>query len=271
VDTGGVAFTFSRNQPVFMNGALCVSQTGHVGGQGNYFGTIVHPSLYGPLFEADLGDQVVAIDNAGRALATSGSASWLYTGGSYIIIPGLGGSQAVAKAVNDSGEVVGHGLLAGPTPPQHAFVYQGGTTQDLNTLISPDSGWVLQDAVGVNDLGQIAGNGLHHGRQRAFILTPMGAAAVFPGNETPPSSMLAVPNPSSGSFEVRFARPLEAVANLAIYSVAGREVRDQKVPAGASEVKWDGRDTTGARVPTGAYYLRLSGGRVGITRVILVR
>ncbi len=44
--------------------------------------------------------------------------------------------------------------------------------RDLNDLIDPGSGWVLTGGVGINDLGQIAGNGIHNRLQRPFLLSP---------------------------------------------------------------------------------------------------
>lgn len=41
---------------------------------------------------------------------------------------------------------------------------------DLNSLIDPNSGWILQDATAINDNGQIAGFGLFNGQTRAFLL-----------------------------------------------------------------------------------------------------
>jgi len=55
----------------------------------------------------------------------------------------------------------------------HAFVYQGGRMQDLNELIPRSAGWTLEAARDINDRGQIVGYGQHHGRQRAFLLTPI--------------------------------------------------------------------------------------------------
>ena len=44
---------------------------------------------------------------------------------------------------------------------------------DLNSLTAPDSAWTLQDAVAINDAGQIACNGVNSGgQQRPFLLTP---------------------------------------------------------------------------------------------------
>lgn len=55
----------------------------------------------------------------------------------------------------------------------HAFLWQAGDKmRDLNDLIDPGSGWVLTGGVGINDLGQIAGNGIHNRLQRPFLLSP---------------------------------------------------------------------------------------------------
>jgi hypothetical protein len=45
--------------------------------------------------------------------------------------------------------------------------------KDLNDLISADSGWLLEIAHGINDVGQIAGVGTFNGLQQAFIATPV--------------------------------------------------------------------------------------------------
>ena len=57
---------------------------------------------------------------------------------------------------------------------EHAFVYRSGRMQDLNELIPRDSDWILENARGINDRGQIVGRGLHNGQERAFLLTPLG-------------------------------------------------------------------------------------------------
>jgi len=44
--------------------------------------------------------------------------------------------------------------------------------QDLNTLIRPNSGWVLNTATDVNVWGQIVGSGTRNGQAHGFILTP---------------------------------------------------------------------------------------------------
>jgi probable HAF family extracellular repeat protein len=55
---------------------------------------------------------------------------------------------------------------------KHAFLWTPGSGMvDLNTLIDRSSGWVLIQARGINDGGQIVGQGLRNGQQRAFRLT----------------------------------------------------------------------------------------------------
>ena len=45
---------------------------------------------------------------------------------------------------------------------------------DLNNDIRSDSGWTLEDALGINDTGQIVGYGTNpSGQMDAFVLTPI--------------------------------------------------------------------------------------------------
>ena len=86
---------------------------------------------------------------------------------------GLAGCDVLgteAKAISNNGVVVGdcHGQ-------QHAFRWTEAEGMiDLNTLLPPNSGWVLTGANDVNDNGQITGFGFHNGVGRAFRLNPPG-------------------------------------------------------------------------------------------------
>ena len=58
---------------------------------------------------------------------------------------------------------------------QHAFIYTGGVTTDLNTYILGSTGWLLQGATGVavvNGQDWIVGDGLVDGVHHAFLMTP---------------------------------------------------------------------------------------------------
>jgi probable HAF family extracellular repeat protein len=86
------------------------------------------------------------------------------------------GYTSYAYGINSLGQVVGTSKT--PTDPtldtNHAFFIDvTGPMQDLNDLIPAGSGWVLREAHGINDSGQIAGFGTApDGEQHAFLLTP---------------------------------------------------------------------------------------------------
>ena len=52
---------------------------------------------------------------------------------------------------------------------------------DLNTLVPPGTGWVLESAAAISDGGQIVGYGTLNGKRRAFLLTPPTDLAAFIG------------------------------------------------------------------------------------------
>ena len=60
-----------------------------------------------------------------------------------------------------------------PTYDPRAVIYIKGKIQNLNELIPADSGWVLLEANGINDFGQIVGSGRIGGKKRGFVLTPL--------------------------------------------------------------------------------------------------
>lgn len=90
--------------------------------------------------------------------------AFLYNGSTMLDLGG--GTQSIAYGINDAGDVVGDNDGV-------AFIYQGSGLVDLNTLISPLSGWTLQTARDINNLGQIVGYGFHNGNPRAFLLNPV--------------------------------------------------------------------------------------------------
>ena len=50
---------------------------------------------------------------------------------------------------------------------------------DLNDLVDPSGGWFLQDAAGINDIGQIAVVGVVNGKQHVLLLNPISEPATF--------------------------------------------------------------------------------------------
>jgi len=90
--------------------------------------------------------------------------------------------ESIAWDINNLGQIVGSAWLAGPSsfPVHNAFIYSGGLIKPLQTLIASNSGWMLEEATGINDGGQIVGWGIHNGVRRAFLLTPGSADTIPP-------------------------------------------------------------------------------------------
>ena len=101
-----------------------------------------------------------------------GTHAFLWTEGVGLTDLGhLGGGTSRATALSNNGIVVGTSTLINGTSRAFRWTQAGGMI-DLNTLLPPNSGWVLLEAYDVNDKGQITGYGLHNGAGRAFRLNP---------------------------------------------------------------------------------------------------
>ncbi len=87
-----------------------------------------------------------------------------------------GDLDSFAYGINDAGQVVGYSFM-GEQGPERAYLWSAGVMTDLNDLIPPDSGWVLDEAYAINDAGQIVGGGTFNGEGRAFRLTPIETRA----------------------------------------------------------------------------------------------
>jgi probable HAF family extracellular repeat protein len=76
------------------------------------------------------------------------------TNGTITQIGNLGGNGGAALAVNNAGDVVGWNLTA--SGDRHAFLYTGGQTYDLNSLMPPlFKNYTITEASGINDSGMI--------------------------------------------------------------------------------------------------------------------
>lgn len=73
------------------------------------------------------------------------------------------------------------------------------------------------------------------------------------------------PNPFNPTTTIAYLLPAKGFTTLSIYNMQGQKVREllsQEMPAGLHTVTWDGRDSSGRPVSSGAYFSSLSSGRV---------
>ncbi len=68
------------------------------------------------------------------------------------------------------------------------------------------------------------------------------------------------PNPATGSALIRYGLPAPSPVSLRVYDISGRLIRELEKGmrfAGASSVRWDGRNESGRPVAGGVYFYRL--------------
>jgi hypothetical protein len=97
-----------------------------------------------------------------------------------------------------------------------------------------------------------------------ILVQPCDAGSIVDGSATLcPSFMIhgARPNPFHGSTTIAFTNGSRADVDLEILDLSGRLVareRGEGYPPGQNSIHWDGTGSTGAPVPSGVYFARLS-------------
>ena len=89
------------------------------------------------------------------------------------LLPTPNNTSGVAFAINSQGDIVGESTILQYGGPTHAFLYNGTSSVDLNTLIPSSAGLTLINATGINDQGQITGQAVNaQGVVQEYLLTP---------------------------------------------------------------------------------------------------
>lgn len=136
------------------------------------------------------------INNRGQVVGYSDNEAVLWSDGDALGLGILGSNDntySVATGINDLGQVVGYSTIyevSFPTYGRHAFLWDG-QLKDLNNLIPFDSGWELEDAMHINNKGQIVGMGILNGQYHAYLLTPLSGSEPVPEPLTIMSSLTA--------------------------------------------------------------------------------
>lgn len=100
---------------------------------------------------------------------------WASSTSPAVELGALGGglTNSDAQGINNQGKIVGDAFNH-DFSIEHATLWPNSSSPaiDLNTLIPAGSGWVLQNAVVINEKGEIAGHGTIGGHTHGFVLIP---------------------------------------------------------------------------------------------------
>jgi probable HAF family extracellular repeat protein len=123
------------------------------------------------------GDATYAINTAGwiaGSCATEGNnpRGCIWHDGVIDELSTLDGPWSVAYGINDHNVVVGRSAY--PNTAGHAVIWKKGVIADLNELVVLPDDVVLQQANAINAKGQILVYGYGGGRERWFVLAPVG-------------------------------------------------------------------------------------------------
>ena len=156
-----------NNLPPGLIAGLAINASGQVAGSGYLWTPSTPNGTTGSLtplgtLGGNSGDGH-GINASGQVVGVANNHAFLSQGSS---MQDLGSGEA--SSINASGQVVG-GSNSSPFP----FLYSDGVRTNLNTLIDPASGWVLDRATGINDSGWITGSGTIGGITHAYLLIPL--------------------------------------------------------------------------------------------------
>ncbi len=118
----------------------------------------------------DLDDHGVVV---GHADPPEGDRGWRWDGRMHVLPPLPGGTASYAYAINDHGLVVGSSNVADGS--SRAVAFRSDRVRDLNDLMprwAVEAGFVLREALDVNDRGQVVGVASIGDHAHAFLLTP---------------------------------------------------------------------------------------------------
>lgn len=165
-------------------GAADINNAGAIAGT-RYFGGSSRATVWSPgLVPLDLTSMLPPLLSSGAtSINDSGWASGVYQelGGrmrSFVFLPEVG-MQLVDPLEDPSlpsqlHAISAQGIAVGQINWQRAAVWQLGVgLQDLNSLIDPGAGWVLNNAYAINDAGYIVGTGTFNGFSTNVLLSPV--------------------------------------------------------------------------------------------------
>jgi probable HAF family extracellular repeat protein len=154
----GIAEGCTRAAPCAQGAALDINARGEIVGFSEDSAFARRPFVWRDGTLVDLGvfpgENAVArvINDRGQVAGDGASGAFLWEEGSTILLGSLGGGVTEVTAINAQGDVAGAGLT--PDGAQHAFVWVQGRLVDLGLGLSGAEG---SKAVAINDRGDVLG------------------------------------------------------------------------------------------------------------------
>lgn len=159
----------------------------------------------------------------GRATSAGAFRAFTFESGSPVNVDTFVTSLESTVESLVSGTAVGWFMSSADGMP-HAFVNTAGGSADLNTLITPGTGWQLDYAFAVNASGSIAGVGRLNGQPRAFRLTrvesgdttapTITALSASPSTIAPPNLAMVTVDISASATDDRDPAPVCSVTGI---------------------------------------------------------
>jgi uncharacterized membrane protein len=184
------------------------------------------------------------------------------SGGGYSVVgmsDGTLGASFYGRDINNAGDIVGSSFYQLGT---YAFVYTQGAVHNLNEMLGFGTCWMLTNATGINDSGQIFGVGyplpFDPTNLHAFVLTPIFSPTSISTTSQLPSQYdlyQNYPNPFNPSTKIKWQLPVSSQVTLKVYDILGKEVVtlvNEEKPAGAYELTWNA-----SNLPSGVYFYRI--------------
>lgn len=183
---------------------------------------------------------------------------------------GSGGACVPEWAVKNASVVLQPGCNSLYSPQFIVGPNLGGAWMRVTLTAAPvsdDFPWA-GSAIATNSGGAFAG-----GETEDYPVSIVTSSAV--GSPAPANQVLLAavsPNPSRDGASVRYSLPRATDVRLAVYDLAGRQVRTLEnglQGAGEHATRWDGRDASGAETRAGLYLVRLHAEGRDITRAMI--
>lgn len=136
-------------------------------------GDLINLGTIGDAKDRTNSSMAVAINDKGQIVGEANNRCVLWEKKDKIVELGALGDRCIALDINNKGLIVARTDDYRNGGKSRALLWQKQQgLQDLNNFIPANSGWVLNEARSINNVGQIAGYGTINGKMRAFLLQP---------------------------------------------------------------------------------------------------